>query len=376
MQQMLACAQYLKSHGVPFADREIGMGTSRNKLSQMFMLQNRGISIPATLFVRNRKRLLRLVSTKYKESLTWPIIAKATGGTRGDANFLVRSIDELESLLHSSKRHFLIQSYIPNEGDFRALVMFGQLRGLIKRNSTDGSHLNNTSKSGQSIWLPVDTFTSEQQLMAVRAARVFCRDVAGVDVLFDSQTGEPYILEVNRAPQIENASYPHEKADILVRSIKEAVELKTPDKPVVDSGKSDVKTNIIGRREYVKLPAFPGMGQIVAKVDTGALSNSLHVETVKEYKDENGSMTLEFSTTGRIEDTYKTTKYGKKIVLSSNGQSENRYVVELEYELGEKVLLGRTTLSRRSGMTNPILIGRKFLRRHKYLVDVKGEFTL
>lgn len=50
MQQMLACAVYLQAHQVPYFDTEIGFTTSRNKLSQMFLLQGRGLSVPPTLF--------------------------------------------------------------------------------------------------------------------------------------------------------------------------------------------------------------------------------------------------------------------------------------------------------------------------------------
>lgn len=363
MQQMLACARYLEVHGVPYADSEIGRGTSRNKLSQMFMLQARGISIPTTLFVRNRKRLVRLLATTYKDEFTWPVIAKASGGTRGDANYLVASLEELEKLVGEVKRHFLIQTFIPNDGDYRALVVYGQLRGLIHRKGEEGSHLNNTSKNGSAAWLPLDTFNDAQEEIAIRAASIFGRDIAGVDVLIDKETNIPYILEVNRAPQIENASYPEEKAEILNEGI---IDMMNDYQKASDT----VDKKILGRREYVTIPMFPRLGKVTAKVDTGAYSNTLHVEYIEE-KDG----VLAFSPISDSEDVYETTKYAVKRVVSSNGIAEARYLVDLPFVIGSETYIGQVTLSNRGKMRTPILIGRKFLKNHGFIIDTAKRFT-
>lgn len=367
MQQMLACARYLEIHGVPYADAEIGRGTSRNKLSQMFMLQARGISIPTTLFVRNRKRLVRLLATTYKDKFQWPVIAKASGGTRGDANYLVKSLEELEQLVGEVKRHFLIQTFIPNDGDYRALVVHGKLRGLIHRKGEEGSHLNNTSKNGAAAWLPIDTFNAEQTEIAVRAAAIFGRDIAGVDVLVDKETNVPYILEVNRAPQIENASYPEEKAEMLIDGIIDMMNdyHKAPDASA---------KKVVGRREHVSLPTFPSLGIVTAKVDTGAYSNTLHVEYVEEAHQGDATV-LRFSPTGKDTDVYETEKYAVKNVVSSNGMSEDRYIVDLPFVMGGETYNGQVTLSNRAKMQTPILIGRKFLKQHGLIVDTAKRFT-
>lgn len=153
MQQMLSCAIYLKQHGVPFFDQEILSTSSRNKLSQMFKLQATGVSIPTTFFCRHKSRMIRLITTKYRDELQFPLIAKATGGTRGAENHLVHSAEELETLTRSSRRHFLVQGFIPNDGDLRILVMNNQkVRGVIRRKATPGSHLNNTSQGGTAVW--------------------------------------------------------------------------------------------------------------------------------------------------------------------------------------------------------------------------------
>lgn len=368
MQQMLSCAVYLRMHGIPFFDSEIGFVTSRNKLSQMFLLHEQGLPVPTTLFCRNRKRLVRLLTKDYHDHFTWPVIAKATGGTRGDANYLVKSPEELAELVGDVRRHFLVQSFIPNDGDYRALVVANKLRGLIKRVGEEGSHLNNTSKNGSAQWLPVDTFDSALQLLAVQAAQVCRRDVAGVDVLVDQETGQPYILEVNRAPQIENASFPDEKADILVEGIMVALRNHEP--------VATHETKGIGRLERVTIKEFPALGAIIAKTDTGAYSNTLHCSYIEEITDESGHKQLKFSPFDDKREFVETDAYFVKRVISSNGISENRYVVELHIGLGDQTLIGQVSLTDRSNMRYPLLLGRKFLKQHKLLVDVAKRFSV
>lgn len=370
MQQMLACAIYLQEHNIPYFDTEIGATNSRNKLSQMFMLQQHGVPVPPTLFCRHRKRLVRLLTKNYKDYFTWPVIAKATGGTRGNYNYLVKSPEELTELLHSVHRQFLIQSFIPNDGDYRALVIGSKLRGLIKRVGQEGSHLNNTSKNGSAEWLPIGSVDSYQQIIAIKAARVCKRDVAGVDILVNRETGEPYVLEVNRAPQIENATYPREKAQILVEGIQEAID--EHDMSVV---RPESKP-ILGRREYVGITEFPILGKVIAKVDTGAYSNSLHCSYIQEHVDKQGKRTLSFSPFGDKREIMTTENYFVKKVTSSNGIPEMRYIVELHLQIGDKELQSQVSLTNREQMLYPMLIGRKFLKKYHYVVDVSKRFSL
>jgi glutathione synthase/RimK-type ligase-like ATP-grasp enzyme len=107
MQQMQVCAHYLHDRGIPFFDTELLKANSRNKLTQMYTMQKKNLTIPKTLFCRNNRRLLRLVEKRYAEHFEFPLIAKATGGSRGDANYLVNSLEELSKVLSDEKRHFL-----------------------------------------------------------------------------------------------------------------------------------------------------------------------------------------------------------------------------------------------------------------------------
>lgn len=355
--QMLTCALYLKDKGIPFFDREIAETTSRNKLSQMYMLRRNSLPIPKTLFCRNNRRLARLVEKRYVKDFQFPLIVKATGGSRGDANYLVKSIDELKEIVSNEKRHFMIQEFIPNEGDIRFFIAGGGLKGSIKRCSVEGSHLNNTSKGGSAELVPRSDFSSSIINDALGAALVFKRDCAGVDVIIDKNTGKHYILEVNRAPQIEHATFENEKAEWLVKAIQKTMD---DHQPIKKNGKDD---GIFGRFEPVVV-GFPdgSREKVIAKIDTGADSSSMHATDVMVLDN-----VLECKIAGR---SMSFTDFTDRKVRSSNGVWQHRYLVTLPVKIGKVEYDMKLTLNDRSEMNYEMLIGRRFLRTHKLLVDV------
>lgn len=366
MQQMQTCAFYLRDHGVPFWDSELLRANSRNKLTQMIMLQRRDLPIAPTLFCRNRKRLLRLVTTRYADIFTFPLILKATGGSRGEANYLIENHDMLlEKIKAEPSRSFMVQAYIPNDGDYRFFVAGGKLRGIIGRKPIDGTHLSNTSQGGQAEILPYDTFGKELITQSVQAAQIFGRDVAGVDIMFDKDTGKHYFLEVNRAPQIEHASFEKDKARWIVTAITNAVANHQP----VSPSPMDGEKLYVGRFEYVHFKHNDtNATRVIAKTDTGADSSSVHTNYI-EIKD--GILHFELNGHDMTAD-----KYFIKRIRSSTGEIQTRYYITIPIYIGKKQYMLKTTLSDRSAMKNAMLIGRRFLREHNLLVDVSRRFVL
>jgi RimK family alpha-L-glutamate ligase len=362
MQQMQTCALYLKDRGIPFWDTELLHANSRNKLTQMIMLQRRNLPIAPTLFCRNRKRLLRLVTKKHADVFAFPLILKATGGSRGEANYLIEDEQELlERVANETNRSFMVQAYIPNDGDYRFFIANGKLKGIIGRRAVSGSHLSNTSKGGSAEILPHDEFGEIVRTHAVQAASIFYREVAGVDIMFDKTTGQHYFLEVNRAPQIEHASFENEKADWIVTGIINAVANYQP-----SAGTSEKK---IGRFEYVAFAQKAAKeDRVIAKIDTGADSSSIHAENIRE---EDGKLKFDIEKMPFAVDTF----YVKR-VRSSNGELQARYYVTIPIYIGSVKYLLKTTLSNRSTMKNTMLIGRRFLREHNLTVDVSRRFIL
>jgi hypothetical protein len=120
----------------------------------------------------------------------------------------------------------------------------------------------------------------------------------------------------------------------------------------------------VGRTENIFFPELE-FGPIKAKIDTGAYGNSLHVDSVSVGEDG-----LRFLLEGR---EFVYTKYDSVVVKSSNGQSQLRYLILLRMCMGEKIYRIKFSLSSRNEMKCPVLIGRRFLRRFEFLVDVRKQ---
>ncbi len=126
--------------------------------------------------------------------------------------------------------------------------------------------------------------------------------------------------------------------------------------------------HIIGKFEKVSFPEF-GINNVVAKIDTGAYSGALHCTKIKELKTNKG-MVLQFSPFDHPEVEIKTSQYEVGGVRSSNGISEHRYYIKTTIRIGTHQYPITITLSNRSSMRYPVLLGRKFLMQSNFLVDV------
>ncbi|MGZ6005712.1 MAG: ATP-dependent zinc protease family protein [Candidatus Saccharimonadales bacterium] len=125
---------------------------------------------------------------------------------------------------------------------------------------------------------------------------------------------------------------------------------------------------IIGAFEEVGFPKY-GLSDIVAKIDTGAYTGALHCTKIEEDRTKNPK-TLRFSPFDHPEVTIKTKNYRSTYIRSSNGDKEKRYVINTEIEFGGQKYPIILSLADRSAMKWPVLIGRRFLRKNRFLVDV------
>lgn len=129
---------------------------------------------------------------------------------------------------------------------------------------------------------------------------------------------------------------------------------------------------IIGAFEKVSFPDL-GLINIAAKIDTGALSGALHATDIQEVKLPTGQKAVSFQPFGkkrRIEASPFRTSY----VVSSNGSKEKRYIISTTVVIRGVQYPMHISLTDRTGMKKGVLIGRRFLRNHGFLVDVtKGR---
>lgn len=212
-QQALAASMYLKRHKVPFIGHETLSILASTKVGELVRLSDNGIRLPKTYMSSHYVALKEF--KKKNPPLAYPFVAKAANTFGGQLNYLVRSYDELAQALQKNEdQFFVLQEFIPNEFDYRVLVMGGEIQFVLKRSraADSNSHLNNTSAGADGEFVPIDTLNETEQADALKAAELTLRsDFAGVDLLINSDTGDHYILEVNEAPAIQMGAGPEYK---------------------------------------------------------------------------------------------------------------------------------------------------------------------
>jgi len=132
-----------------------------------------------------------------------------------------------------------------------------------------------------------------------------------------------------------------------------------------------VVKKIIGRKDLVSFPEFE-LENVPVKIDSGAYSSSMHCQSIEVIEfGEKEQLRVVFLDSGIsgytgkevIFDDFKT-----KVVKSSNGIAQERFFVK-----GTVRLFGETyetvfSLTERTGLRNPILLGRRLLNK-RFLID-------
>lgn len=130
---------------------------------------------------------------------------------------------------------------------------------------------------------------------------------------------------------------------------------------------------IIGRKEKIALPEW-GLKEVTAKIDTGAYTSSIHCSFL-EVKQEDGEEVLYIKVLDPSHKKYKDKllcirDFTQKKVRNSFGQEEVRYKVSTKVLMFGEEFEAEFTLTDRSKMRSPILLGRKLLNG-RFIVDVQ-----
>lgn len=129
---------------------------------------------------------------------------------------------------------------------------------------------------------------------------------------------------------------------------------------------------LIGRREKIDLVELK-LKNLDAKVDTGAYTSSLHCHNISIVK-KGEIQYLKFNLLDPNHQQYekkvfKFNNFKQKKVKSSNGKSETRYIIKTIVRIYDTDIETEFSLSDRSEMKYPVLLGRKFIKKG-FVVDV------
>lgn len=121
---------------------------------------------------------------------------------------------------------------------------------------------------------------------------------------------------------------------------------------------------IYGWREDVLIDGMKE--KLLAKLDTGALTSSIHAEE-KELFERDGKKWVRFMVTDTRKDSKIRARLEAPLVRTArikepNAESVAREVVRLSFLIGDRKVRGEFTLNNRSNMLAPVLLGRSVLK--------------
>lgn len=118
----------------------------------------------------------------------------------------------------------------------------------------------------------------------------------------------------------------------------------------------------IGRREWVSLPDL-GIRRVLAKIDTGAWTTALHATDIESYNTRWG-LFVRFTTVPLKKRSVvcRARVVELREIKSSNGGTEERFIIETDIVLGGRRSRIQVSLTDRDGMRYRMLLGRSAIK--------------
>lgn len=194
---------YLKSQHIPHNKTN----SHNTKLSDIFSLAYRGVLVPNTYFHNG----LKISDENIKEIVKvckLPCIYKTSLGSLGCNVFLIDKKEEIANVVKENKKYnrYIFQQYIPNDFDYRVVIANGKSTSVCKRTRVTDKFRNNVALGAYEEFIKVKEVPADVIAIAIKSANALKLKWAGVDVVTNKDTGENYILEVNRRPGLTESS--------------------------------------------------------------------------------------------------------------------------------------------------------------------------
>jgi RimK family alpha-L-glutamate ligase len=194
--------QYLEKHEILHFN--YGTPSDRgNKLQDMYNLIQAGLPYVPSFVSSNSSEAIKYIAKHWKNE--YPVVCKVLNASQGDGVNKCDSAEELKKAFSDPRdpeyQDFrMVQKFIPNDGDYRVLIFCDKIIATAKRVSKNPKKefRNNMSKGGRGFLAETPHEASQ---LALDSVRVLQKEMAGVDLIQDKNTGEWHIMEVNSAPQ-------------------------------------------------------------------------------------------------------------------------------------------------------------------------------
>jgi ribosomal protein S6--L-glutamate ligase len=201
-------------HDIPWVNTREDILTSRNKAGVIATLTGAGLPVLRSVYVSNPTDEASLGDAIDRAGLDYPVVVKPNSTTRGvgiakahDPDSLSGLVDHL-NLVHDYRatgdKSYLVQEWLPDARDYRAMVLDGSVVGAVERRlpdhaRADGRWKHNVHRGAEAVG--VDLPAQHRRLAEAVAAELDVRYL-GVDLL---ESGDRVVVsETNARPTIDD----------------------------------------------------------------------------------------------------------------------------------------------------------------------------
>jgi len=193
----LAIIRQFEQMGVPCVNPSEPINIVRDKLRTGQILASNKIAIPKTMMVR-----YPIDDGLVEKNIGFPCVVKLVTGSYGEGVYLCEKKRDYRKLMEfidtlGAKKTMIVQEYMnakPGE-DLRVFVVGGKVIGAMRRTAPEGDFRANITGGGTGSNYEI---TPEIEYLARETARVLGLNIAGVDLLFD--TNGFVVCEANSNP--------------------------------------------------------------------------------------------------------------------------------------------------------------------------------
>ena len=323
-------------------------------------LATAGLPVPDAFFGRSPRTF-----EEWPEYLPDTAAHKHTIGTNGQDMSVVSPNEPVGPMINDE--HAFVQEFLEDSdnrpSDVRVYVVGGAVVGAMRRHAPDGDWRTNVALGGE-VEGVTDELGPEPHELAKEATDILGLDLAGVDLM--PIDGEWFILEVNAtagfkglfsatgvsaAPHIARLAIERAGGSINTSQVVEleaTLDDSVPDcKPPLVQEQGD--DGVLGYTSRIRINGRDGAEQAVAKSDTGAKRTSIDTDLAGRI----GAGPL----------------VGTTDVRSGTGSdTETRPLVDVDLCLNGRWRTVTASITDRSEMTYPVLLGRDVLEA--YTLDI------
>ncbi len=208
---------------IPMINSYDSFSLTEDKFQTSFLLQQHGIATPEfQLCHRDDGKQLQKIMNKWSK-----MVYKPTDGWGGVGLTKIESQSTLDMLMpflnQMDLRFFYVEKFVDYDNtDFRVDIVDGQFVGCYGRKASGDDWRTNITSGGSVFMREPDDEVIE---IAKKAAKVCGVDIAGVDIIYDLETEEYVVLEVNGIPAFATPEQEEMGLDFNKRKIDLIVDL-------------------------------------------------------------------------------------------------------------------------------------------------------